>query len=321
MKRNTKPRENQDNKGFEVINGNLDEIFSDVYLRTSETTFENLEHKSIPGVKNEDPGDFPYNIEKIFWIHHKGFEDYTHDSETYILAMNTKKKYVYFKYITEGCSCGISDEEGEIYCSKKYEDLINFAMNESEYQTYIKETKEIWNWENQLKRRILPFHFDASCEGNRMINLEKELKNKKIFLSRNLMKNLPYTYKGEYKAGEIKDFSSIDFCIGFEKFMGWGYEYLKNYLRISPYIYIIEDNDKDDSLNQNLIEEKNTRKMNPLDVLNNYDGIMYNDYEGKYWKLRKGFKVKLMYKFNFTSIRDRYVQIQYEKIIPELTNL
>ena len=128
------------------------------------------------------------------------------------------------------------------------------------------------------------------------------------------MKNLPYTYIGEYKAGNIKNFMGSEFFIGFEKFMGWGYEYLKYHLEKKPYIYVIEDSIS------NLIEEKKTIKMNPLDVLNIYDGVMYNNYEGKYWKLHKGFKVKLMYKFKFTNIRDRYVQIQYDKIIPEITS-
>ena len=106
--------------------------------------------KTNPIFKTENPGNFPDNIDHIYWVYQieagdnmKNGGDFR--NEIFLLCKLENGNYAYLSTIDVSgeYTCCIEHDDVNLYVTKNPEDLIKYAMNSREYYYYFKNTKPI----------------------------------------------------------------------------------------------------------------------------------------------------------------------------------
>lgn len=95
----------------------------------------------------EDPGDFPNNIEEIYWGYVLGEEDEwgyaPYEGDWKLFCKLTNGNYAYFTASRCSCGFGMWPDQLKLYVAKSYEDIIKYAMTQSDYEMYMEDTEPI----------------------------------------------------------------------------------------------------------------------------------------------------------------------------------
>jgi hypothetical protein len=96
-------------------------------------------HRSIPlDAEPADAGPFPGNIVRYYWIYEG------HNDEHPWYALGQLKSGAYFFYVAECDYTGFDCQGGmKLWVSKSFQNLIDHAMTDSEYQEYLNDTVEL----------------------------------------------------------------------------------------------------------------------------------------------------------------------------------
>jgi len=87
-----------------------------------------------------DPGNFPNNITEVYWgIAYNG--DY--DGSWRLFCKLDNGNYAYLEAWVCSCGFGMWPDQLKLYVAKSYEDIINYAMSQSDYESYIENTQPI----------------------------------------------------------------------------------------------------------------------------------------------------------------------------------
>ncbi len=239
------------------------------------------ENVTIPGLPELDPGNFPYNVEKVLWSH-----EGENDREDWLMiALNKDGNFIFFK---AACDYTGFDCQGsmEIYVCKKYKDLINYALDEEDYRKYILETHKLPKNMNKEITNVKTLNFTYDKD-------EKE----RLFISH----YLNYIPK---RNSDKKPKIILEYSIGLEKYKNYGRDFMIYFIKENPYIYKIKLKDE---------EIFKTNKECHIDP--EYDGCE-NNQEGFLINYKKGIEMKLKYKiWNFNQ--DDFTIKKFETILKE----
>jgi hypothetical protein len=90
-----------------------------------------------------NPGDFPNNITEVYW----GYAD--DDDSGYeggiwkLFCKLDNGNYAYLDATACSCGFGMWPDQLKLYVTKSYEDIITYAMSQSDYESYIEDTEPI----------------------------------------------------------------------------------------------------------------------------------------------------------------------------------
>jgi hypothetical protein len=262
MSRNTEFRRGNKYKSshkYEIHNPSFHDMKEPVKFLEDNYPYENV---SMPGLSVLNPGNFPYNIERIFWSH-QGEND---KEDWLMLALNTDNNFIFYK---AACDYTGFDCQGfmKIYVAKDYKDLILYALTERDYEKYFKETTKILNSEIKELLTIKPSKFVGDFEDD-----------ERLFISKYLY-SLP---KKDSVDLSDKPRNNIEYSINFNKYKDWGSAFLEFYITENPYVYKIKCKNENIKLDETLCCDST------------FDGVE-NIKEGFLKSYKKGFKIKIKY--------------------------
>jgi len=88
----------------------------------------------------EDPGDFPHNIQEVYWGY---IGDDPYEGDWKLFCRLTNGNYAYFTASRCSCGFGMWPDQIKLYVAKSYEDIIKYAMTQSDYESYMEDTDPI----------------------------------------------------------------------------------------------------------------------------------------------------------------------------------
>ena len=232
----------------------------------------------MPGLPEIDPGNFPYNVDKVLWSH-----EGEHDGEEWLMiALNKEGNYIFFK---AACDYTGFDCQGfmKIYVCEKYKDLIKYALDEEDYRSYISETRKMNKLEIKELSNTKPLNFVYDSDTSK--SKDKKDQIQRLFLS-DYMEHIPERNFGKTPKIILK------YSIDFNKYKEYGRDFMNYFIDNRPYVYKLK------------IKDEEIRKIkgdcSSFDFKDEYDGCE-NDIEGFLINYKKGFEMKLKYKIERVS--------------------
>jgi hypothetical protein len=124
-------------KKFKKVMKKFEEPFNEIVNNDNE--FEDYSVKNIlkpifSDKKQASPGDFPNNIEEIYY---SVFEDYEYESYWWLLCKLSNGNYAYFEVYV--CSCGFGGwgQNMKLYVSGSYKKLLDEAFGKYDYEDFM----------------------------------------------------------------------------------------------------------------------------------------------------------------------------------------
>lgn len=85
-----------------------------------------------------DPGDFPNNIAEVYW----GYADnWEYEGSWKLFCKLYNGNYAYLDAWVCSCGFGMWPDQLKLYVAKSYEDIIKYAMSQSDYESYMEDTE------------------------------------------------------------------------------------------------------------------------------------------------------------------------------------